>query len=308
MKELIRIGTRGSKLAIAQSMWVKEQIESKYSNIRVELVKIKTKGDKILDSPLSKIGGKGLFVKEIENALLREEIDLAVHSIKDVPFDLPEGLEIPVYPKRENPLDAFISCSFSRIEEIPDGAKIGTSSLRRQVQIKRLKRGVKIVPIRGNVDTRLEKLKKENLDGIVLAVAGLKRLGLCKEITQILPEELMLPAIGQGALGIEIRTDDLKMKRLLSFLNHTETEICIKAERSFLKELGGGCQVPVAGHASIKKDKLQIKGIISDLKAQRFLKESLVGDIKEPEAVGKRLAERLLKKGAEQILKEVYHG
>ncbi len=304
----IKIGTRGSKLAIAQSMWVKEQIESRYKDIEVELVKIKTKGDKILNSPLSKIGGKGLFVKEIENALLRGEIDIAVHSIKDVPFDLPEGLEIPIYPKREDPLDAFISRSFKSIEEVPERAKIGTSSLRREVQIKRLKKGIKIVPIRGNVDTRLKKMETEKLDGIILAVAGLKRLGLYHKITQILPEELMLPAIGQGALGIETRIDDFETKALLSFLNHTETEICVKAERSFLKELGGGCQIPIAAKASIRGNKLQIKGMVSDLKAERFLKEILIGDVSEPEDLGKRLAEKLLKKGAEQILEEVYHG
>jgi len=303
---IIRIGTRGSKLAIAQSIWVKDQIEARYKDIRVELVKIKTKGDKILDSPLSKIGGKGLFVKEIESALLRNEVDIAVHSIKDVPSELPDGLEITVYPKRENPLDAFISNSYRKIEDIPDGAMIGTSSLRRGVQIKRLKKSVKIIPIRGNVDTRLRKLEKEGLSAIILASAGLIRLGMAERITQLLPEDIMIPAIGQGALGIEIRSEDKSIKDIVSFLNHKETEICIKAERSFLKELGGGCQIPIAAYAKIKGNKLFIRGMVSDLEAERFLIDSLEGDFDIPEDIGKRLADRLLKKGADKILEELY--
>ncbi len=305
---ILRIGTRGSKLAIAQSKWVKDQIEARYKDIRVELVKIKTKGDKILDSPLSKIGGKGLFVKEIENALLRNEVDIAVHSIKDVPSELPDGLEIAVYPKRENPLDAFISNSYRRIEDIPDNARIGTSSLRRSVQIKRLKKHIEIVPIRGNVDTRLRKLETENLSGIILATSGLIRLGMAKRITQILPENIIIPAIGQGALGIEVRSEDRAIKDIISFLNHKETEICIKAERGFLKELGGGCQIPIAAYAKINGNRLFIRGMVSDLKAERFLIESLEGDLNIPEEIGKRLAEELLKKGANKILEELYSG
>lgn len=302
---MIRIGTRGSKLAIAQSIWVKEKIESVYG-IKVSLIKIKTKGDKILDSPLSKIGGKGLFVKEIENALLEGNVDIAVHSIKDVPVDLPEGLELSVYPKRENPFDAFISNSFNRIEDLPKDARIGTSSLRREVQLRRLHPDIEIVPIRGNVDTRLKKLRTENLDGIILAVSGLVRLGLYNQITQIIPEHIMLPAIGQGALGIEVRIDDKRIKEIISFLNHKETEICIKAERSFLKELGGGCQIPIAGYASIKNNNLIIKGMISDLNGKRFLFDIVEGDPSNPEEVGKRLANSLLKKGANKILGKIY--
>ena len=301
MKKLIKIGTRGSKLAIAQSMWIKSQLESRYKDIEVELVKIKTKGDKILDSPLSHIGGKGLFVKEIENALLENKVDLAVHSIKDVPVELPEGLEIYVYPKRENPLDAFISYSFKQIEELPSGAKVGTSSLRRQVQIKRLRKDIVIVPIRGNVDTRLRKLE-EGLDAIILAVAGLIRLGLSEKITQILSEKVMIPAIGQGALGIEVRTEDYEIKKMLCFLNDKATEICIKAERGFLKELGGSCQVPIGANAKIINNKIQIIGMVSDLNGQRFMIDTILGNVNEPEETGKMLAYRLLKKGAKKIL------
>ncbi len=303
---MIRIGTRGSKLAIVQSMWVKRQIESMWDNISVELVRIKTKGDKILDSPLSKLGGKGLFVKEIENALLQEEVDIAVHSMKDLPFELPEGLEISVYPKRENPQDAFISHSFKRIEELPEKARIGTSSLRRMVQLKRLNSNIQVVSIRGNVDTRLKKMDTQRLDGIILAVSGLIRLGLYDKITQIIPDNIMLPAIGQGALGIEIRKDDMKVKRILDFLNHKETELCVRAERSFLRELGGGCQIPVAANAKLKGNILEIKGMISDLSSDRFLFKIMRGDITDPEGVGRRLADDLLKKGADNILREIY--
>lgn len=303
---LIRIGTRGSKLAVVQSMWIRKHIESTCKNIKVELVKIKTKGDHILDSPLSQIAGKGLFVKEIENALLEGEVDIAVHSMKDVPFELPEGLEICIYPKRENPLDAFISYCFKRIEDLPKGARIGTSSLRRKVQLKRFNNDLQVIPIRGNVDTRLKKLSAEHLDGIVLAVSGLIRLGLSNKITQTIPEKIMLPAAGQGALGIEIRKDNTRIKKMLSFLNHKETEICVKAERAFLKELGGGCQIPIAAYATVKDNILEIKGMVSDLMANKFLFEIIQGRIDDPEESGKRLAYGLLKKGADKILREVY--
>ena len=303
---VIKIGTRGSRLAIVQSMWVKTQIESRYGDIDVELVKIKTKGDKILDSPLNMIGGKGLFVKEIESALLRKEIDIAVHSMKDIPFELPEGLEICVYPRRENPLDAFISNSFKSIEELPKGAIIGTSSLRRKVQLKRFNDGIRVISIRGNVDTRLKKMVTENLDGIIVAVSGLIRLGLYDKITQIIPSEIMIPAVGQGALGIETRKDDINIKNLLNFLNHKETEICIRAERSFLQELGGGCQIPVAANANLKDNALEIKGMVSTLESDRFLFKIMQGDKNDPEGLGKKLAHDLLKKGADDILREVY--
>jgi len=303
---MIKIGTRGSKLAIAQSIWVKKRIESVYKDIKVILIKIKTKGDKILDSPLSKIGGKGLFVKEIENALLKRDVDIAVHSIKDVPVELPKGLEICVYPKRENPFDAFISNQFNSIEELPKNARIGTSSLRREVQLKRLYPDIEVIPIRGNVDTRLKKLRSKNLDGIILAVSGLIRLGLYNQITQIIPEHIMLPAIGQGALGIEIRKDDKEIKDIISFLNHKETEICIKTERAFLRELGGGCQIPIAAYAFIKNNILRIKGMISHIKGKEFFLDEIEGDPTKPEELGKKLAYRLLNKGADKIIGDLY--
>ncbi len=302
----LRIGTRGSKLAVAQSMWVKRQIELRHKDIDVELVKIKTKGDKILDSPLNKIGGKGLFVKEIESALLMKKIDMAVHSLKDVPFELPDGLEIGIYPKRENPLDAFISVYFNNIKQLPEGAKIGTSSLRRQVQLRFLYPHIRVVPVRGNVDTRLKKLYKGDFDGIILAAAGLVRLGLKSNITQIISEDIMIPAVGQGSLGIEIRRDDELLKKLLFFMNHRETEICVKAERSFLKELGGGCQIPIAGYAKIEDNKLIIKGMVSDIIGEKYLLDMLTGDINNPQDLGRKLAHRLFDKGAKDILRGIY--
>ena len=217
---ILRIGTRGSKLALAQSGWIKEKVESRHPNVRVELIRIKTKGDKVLDSPLSKIGGKGLFVKEIEEALLGRKVDLAVHSIKDVPADLPEGLHIPVYPEREDPRDAFISLEYERLTDLPEGAKVGTGSLRRSAQLLSMRADLDIVSLRGNVDTRLGKLESGDLHAIILASAGLKRLGLSAKISQHLSTEKFLPAIGQGALGIELRRDDDDTYNLISFLNH----------------------------------------------------------------------------------------
>ncbi len=303
---LIRLGTRGSKLALAQSIWVKEKIESLCEDIRVEIVKIKTKGDKILDSPLSRIGGKGLFVKEIEVELIRGNIDIAVHSMKDVPVELPEEVEIASYPKRENPFDAFVSNRFKKIDDLPDGSKIGTSSLRRKVQIKRINPSFEVVPIRGNVDTRLRKLEELNLDAIIIACAGLIRLNLSEKIRQQIPEDVMIPAIGQGALAIEIRRDDERIRRIVSFLNHKKTEIEVKAERAFLKELGGGCQIPIAGHARIKDNVILIRGMISDMEGKRYIEEKIEGDLGKAEDLGKRLAEMLIKKGARKILEEIY--
>ncbi len=300
----IRVGTRGSKLALAQTDWVISQLKSIYPELEFEKVIIKTKGDKILDAPLSKIGGKGLFVKEIEETLLNEEIDFAVHSMKDVPSILPDDLEIACIPERESPFDVWIS-NYENISELPPNSKVGTSSLRRLSQIKRLRKDLEILPLRGNVDTRLRKWKEGQFDGIILAEAGLKRLNIEVAYRRFSVEE-MIPAVGQGALGIEVRKKDKRIKEILKKIHSEKTEIGVKAERAFLKTLEGGCQVPLGAYSWIEDSKLFIIGFISDLEGERFYKLKEEGSIAEPEKVGERLAIRLLKAGGEEILKEIY--
>jgi hydroxymethylbilane synthase len=303
---LLRIGTRGSRLALTQSEWIKNKIETRHPDVRVELVQIKTRGDKILDSPLSRIGGKGLFVKEIEEALLDNRVDLAVHSIKDVPAELPQGLCIPVFPEREDPRDAFISINEKEVERLPMGAYLGTGSLRRSSQLLNLRPDINIVPLRGNVDTRLGKLDSGNLQGIILASAGLNRLGLSSRISQHLPVDKFLPAIGQGALGLEIRQDDERTYNLLEFLNHEETEIAVRAERAFLKELEGGCQIPVAAFGTLDRDSLTLKGMVAELDGSRILRREINGFKDRPEETGITLARQLLDAGAREILDRIY--
>src|SRR5207247_1465941 len=244
----LRLGTRGSALALWQAKWTKSQLEQRWPEFAVELVPIKTTGDKILDVPLAKIGGKGLFTKEIDEALLDGRIDLAVHSMKDVPFQLPEGIEFGAIPEREDPRDAFIS-NGPRIQELKS-ATIGTSSLRRQVQLRHRFPSLNLVTLRGNVDTRLRRLGAGDFDGIILAVAGLKRLGHVERITQILDDDIMVSAVGQGALGIVCRSSDDTARQILQVLNHTPTRIAVTAERGLLRALGGSCQVPIAGKAT----------------------------------------------------------
>ncbi len=301
---MLKVGTRGSKLALAQTEWIIRKLKSFYPELFIEKVIIKTAGDKILDVPLSKIGGKGLFVKEIEEALLKGDIDLAVHSIKDVPAEVPRGLEVSIIPERESALDVWIS-QYKKLEDLPFGAKIGTSSLRRMSQIKKIRPDLVIEPLRGNVDTRIRKWQEGFLDGIILAEAGLKRLGIKIEYQRFSLEE-MVPAVGQGALGIEVRQEDIRIKELLKVLHHSETAIAVQAERAFLKELQGGCQVPLGAYAFLKDSKLIITGFIADLEGKRFYKETLEGDPMEPERLGKALARSLLKKGGTQILQELY--
>ena len=303
---ILRIGTRGSKLALAQSEWVKKEVQTRHPEVRVELVKIKTKGDKILDSPLSKIGGKGLFVKEIEDALLKNDVDLAVHSLKDVPAELQEGLEISVYPKREDPRDAFVSRHFRTVKDLPQGASVGTSSLRRSAQLLHMRPDLHIVPLRGNVDTRLRKLDSGDLQAIVLATAGLKRLGLSDRITTPLSPEAVLPAIGQGVLGLELRADDEKTRNLISFLNDLETELAARAERAFLKELEGGCQVPLAGYARVERDLMVMDGMVAELDGGVILRQQLAGGKDKPEDLGISLARQLIAAGADRILEKIY--
>ena len=299
---LLRLGTRKSKLALWQANFVKEKLEA--LGCKVELVPITTTGDKILDAPLAKIGGKGLFVKEIENALLAGEIDLAVHSLKDVPMIIPEGLTLSAITEREEPYDVLISRNGKKLEELPSGAVVGTSSLRRQVQIKRRRRDLRVEILRGNVDTRLRKLKEGLYDAIVLAYAGVKRMGFSGEISQILED--FIPAVGQGSLAIETRAEDERVINFVKVLNHEESWLRAVCERAFLRELQGGCQVPIGAYAWIEGDRIKIKGFISDLEGERFLEGYEEGGLQEAEEVGKRLAQRLLREGGEEILKEIY--
>ena len=299
----IRIGTRKSKLALWQANYVKEFLEKNYG-VEAELVKITTTGDKITDVPLAKIGGKGLFVKEIEKALLDGEIDLAVHSLKDVPMVIPKGLKLGAITKREYPYDVLISKSGKKLKELPSGSKVGTSSLRRQVQIRRLRRDLKVEVLRGNVDTRMRKLKEGLYDAIILAYAGVKRMGYEKEITEVL--NYFIPAVGQGSLAIEIREGDRKVEELIKPLNHRESYLSAICERAFLRELEGGCQVPIGAHAQVNGSKICIKGFISDLQAERFIEDTVEGSVDNAEEVGKELAKRLLRKGGKEILEEIY--
>ena len=302
---ILRIGTRGSRLALAQSHLIKAEIEGRHADLDVRLVPIRTRGDRILDSPLSRIGGKGLFVKEIEDALLRKDIDLAVHSMKDMPVDLPEGLHAPIFPRREDPRDAFISLNYRCLEELPQGALVGTGSLRRSSQLLRLRPDLNIGPVRGNVDTRLGKLGSGGFHGIILAAAGLNRLGLSGKVTQILEPPGFLPAVGQGALGIEIRQDDDMVYDLLRFLNHEPTELTVRAERAFLRVLEGGCQVPVAALGQLDGKSLSLCGLVADLEGTKVLRHEAVGVKDHPESVGISLAQRLLESGADVILKSI---
>jgi len=302
----LRIGTRGSQLALFQANWVKDQLIHAHPHLKVSLIKIKTTGDKIQDAPLAKIGGKGLFVKEIEEALLQKRIDLAVHSIKDVPTQFPEGLHLYVITKREDPRDIFISKSGTKLKELPQGAKIGTSSLRRQAQLLHYRSDFELVPLRGNLDTRLKKLKTMNLDGVVLALAGVKRLGLEEKVTEIISTDISLPAIGQRALGIETRQDDREIEEQIRFLNDRDSWIAVSAERSFLKKLEGGCQVPIAAFARTAGATLQIDGLVGTIDGKRILREQVEGRVEEAESLGTKLADILLSKGARAILDEVY--
>lgn len=303
---ILKIGTRGSKLALTQSRWIGEKIEKMHPNVRVELVKIKTTGDRIMDSPLTKMGGKGLFVKEIEESLIEKKVDLAVHSLKDVPAELPAGLTISTFPEREDPCDALISNGNLPLDQLPSKAKVGTSSLRRAVQLIQLRTDLDMAPLRGNVDTRLRKLESGELNAIILAAAGLKRLGLEHRITQIIPTDSILPAIGQGALGLEVRSDDAQTISLIHFLNHQPTEVTVRAERAFLKALQGGCEVPIACFACLKGDTVHLTGMVAEIDGTVFLRDKITGEMNQAEEIGKALAGRLLDAGAGKILERIY--
>jgi hydroxymethylbilane synthase len=302
----LRIGTRGSQLALWQANWVKEQVVRRHPDLNVEIVKIKTTGDKILDVPLAKVGGKGLFVKEIETALLEKEVDIAVHSMKDVPTDLPEGLAIVAVTEREDPRDAVIGSSATPILDLPKGAKIGTSSLRRQAQLLNVRSDFVLEPLRGNVNTRLRKLREGMYDAIILAMAGVKRLGWENEVTEIIDPDIMLPAIGQGALGIEARLQDMATLERISFLDHEATHSCVSAERSFLHRLEGGCQVPIAAYGVKEGEDVLLTGLVASVDGKRIVRASDRRNAQDAGKLGEALAENILMAGGRQILEEVY--
>lgn len=305
MQKLIKIGTRKSLLALAQSNGIKAQIEARYPDVTVELVKIMTKGDKILDVPLAKVGGKGLFVKELEEAMLSREVDIAVHSMKDVPAELPDELHLALITPREDPRDAFISNNYKSLAELPQGAKIGTSSLRRRAQLAKIRPDLVIEDLRGNLDTRLRKLDEGQYDAIILAAAGLNRLQLDRATTYFSSVE-MLPAVGQGAVGIEMRRDAEDLLAGLDFLDHWQTKVTVQAERAFLLRLEGGCQVPIAGFCTVEGDQLTLTGLVASVDGKEVVRQTKSGPADQPELLGRTLAEELLAMGGKAILEEVY--
>lgn len=304
----IRIATRKSPLALWQANFVKQQILTNHPNLTVELIPMVTKGDVLLDSPLSKIGGKGLFVKQLEQAILNNEADIAVHSIKDIPAEFPEGLTLATICKRDDVRDSFISNKYSNIDELPNGAIIGTSSLRRQCQLRAKYPHLQIKDLRGNVGTRLAKLDNKQYDAIILASAGLKRLALEDRIKQYIDTNLILPAVGQGAIGIETRADDKKILEILSVLDDKHSRVCIEAERAMNKALQGGCQVPIACYSQLNNNILSLQGLVGRIDGSKIIKGTLEGSITEAEKLGKELAKRLLDQGAKTILKELNGG
>ncbi len=306
MYKKLKIGTRGSQLAMWQAHWIKENLVRTHPDLDVEIVGIKTTGDKILDVPLAKVGGKGLFVKEIESALLDGLIDLAVHSMKDVPTEFPDGLGIVATSRREDPRDALLSRNNVGLDDLPHGATIGTSSLRRQAQFLHLRNDLKMEPLRGNINTRLRKLKEGQYDAIILAYAGIKRLGWEHEVTQILEPDIILPAIGQGALGIEARLYDADTLGRISFLNDPTTSVCISAERAFLKRLEGGCQVPIAAYATLADNQLTLKGLVAGVDGKCTVFSEVRGHFSEARALGTSLAEEILNHGGREILEKIY--
>jgi hydroxymethylbilane synthase len=306
-KQQMRIGTRASALALWQAEWVKSELEKRYPEMEVSLTKIKTQGDKILDVPLAMVGGKGLFVKEIEEAMLRGEIDIAVHSMKDVPTIFPEGLALRCITEREDCRDIVIlRPGVKSWRELPQGARIGTSALRRKAQLLHIRPDLQMVDIRGNVQTRIKKLTDENLDAIILAAAGMHRLGYTKQIGEYLSVDVSIPAIGQGALGIESRIEDDETNALIDFFNHAETDWAVRAERSFLKTLEGGCQVPIACHGTVENETLTLTGFVADCEGVKCLKKVISGSVHDAEKMGVSLGEDLLIQGAGKILNEVY--
>ncbi|OZG41596.1 hydroxymethylbilane synthase [Aeromonas sp. A35_P] len=313
MKQLIdmaartlKIATRKSPLAMWQANFVKDRLEALYPELQVELVPMSTQGDKILDTPLAKVGGKGLFVKELETAMLEGRADIAVHSMKDVPVEFPEGLGLHTICEREDPRDAFVSNRFTAIDELPQGAVVGTSSLRRQCQLRAARPDLVIRDLRGNVNTRLAKLDAGEYDAIILAAAGLKRLEMAHRITAFIEPEQSLPANGQGAVGIECRLDDHELHALLAPLEHPETRIRVLTERAMNRALQGGCQVPIGAYALVEGEDVWLRGLVGSPDGSRVIRDEIRGPLADGEALGHTLAQRLLADGADAILAEVY--
>ena len=306
MKKTLKIATRQSPLALWQAEHIRDRLEQLHPQLQVELVTFVTQGDKILDTPLAKIGGKGLFVKELEAALMDGRADLAVHSMKDVPMHLPEGLELAVICEREDPFDAFVSNHYEKFEDLPQGAKLGTSSLRRKSQILKQRPDLDVIDLRGNVGTRLSKLDAGQYDAIILASAGLKRLGLFERIRHTLIPEISLPAVGQGALGLECRSNDQEVLDLIMPLMHAETNVCVRAERAFNAYLEGGCQVPIAGFATLENQTLSLEGRVGSADGQTLLRSNVQGAPEDAEQLGVQLAQDLLQQGAGELLKALY--
>lgn len=306
MTDVVRIATRKSPLALWQAEFVRDSLLALSPDLKVELVKMVTQGDKILDTPLAKVGGKGLFVKELEVGMLQGDADIAVHSMKDVPVEFPEGLHLAVICEREDPRDAFVSNEYESIEDLPEGAKVGTSSLRRMCQIRNWRPDLEILDLRGNVNTRLRKLDEGEYDAIILACAGLKRLGFENRIRTHLDPGFSLPAIGQGAVGIECRSDDNFINELIAPLNHPATRTRVLAERAMNYRLEGGCQVPIGGYAELDGDTLLIRGLVGRPDGTEMVRGEIAGRADEAEYLGTTLAEDLLARGAGDILKEVY--
>ena len=306
LEKTLKIATRQSPLALWQANYVKDRLQQLYPDLTIELVPMVTKGDVILDSPLAKIGGKGLFVKELENALLTKEADIAVHSMKDVPMQFPEGLGLAVICQREDPRDAFVSHSYRTFAELPQGAVVGTSSLRRQCQLKALRPDLDIRSLRGNVGTRLSKLDNGDYDAIILASAGLIRLGLADRIASFIDVEQSLPAAGQGAMGIECRTDDVQVQALLAPLADAETTYCVRAERAMNNHLQGGCQVPIGGYAVLQQGQLYLRALVGDIDGSRIIRAEGKSAVENAEVLGVQIAEQLLAQGADKILQAIY--
>ena len=301
----IRIATRKSPLALWQAEHVRDRLLALHPGLQVELLKMSTQGDRILDSPLAKIGGKGLFVKELEQGMLDGRADLAVHSMKDVPAELPDGLCLGAILDSEDPRDAFVSAQYPGVDDLPEGARVGTSSLRRQCQLRARRPDLQILDLRGNVGTRLGKLDAGDYDAIVLACAGLKRLGLSERITHALTPEEMLPAIAQGVIGIECRADDTRVSGLIESLNHAETEQRTAAERAMNATLAGGCQAPVAGYSLLNAGVLELRGLVGQPDGSQVIRGDIRGPAEQAEALGKQLADDLLARGADTILAEL---
>ena len=298
----IKIGTRGSKLALTQAKLVADSLKKVDPEITTEICVIKTSGDIMQDVTLTKIGGKGVFVKEIEDALLSRTVDLAVHSMKDVPTEIPEGLTFAAIMQREDARDILVSKNNKKIEFMPRGARIGTGSMRRAAQLLAVLPDLAIVPLRGNLETRLKKIETENLQGIILAAAGMKRMGLAEKISQYLPVETILPAVGQGALGLEIRESDDDLKSILTKLNHAPTAAEITAERSFLRHLGGGCLMPIAAFGKLEGEQLSLDGLVAAPQGTSIIRDKVRGSALEAEELGKKLAEMILEKGGKKLL------